>query len=107
MQGSVVDEFVGAELGDQRRSKRLSQIVPLLERAPAAGFPHALGSDADLEGFYRFINNDAFSAEAILAPHVRAAYRRAEDATEVVAIHVPAARTPSCRSAAPRRMIGA
>ena len=68
---SVAGEFAGADLGDGRRSKRLKTISGLLEREPQKGFPRAMGSDAALEGLYRFINNDAFSA----AGHSGAAYR--------------------------------
>ncbi|MFZ5893682.1 MAG: IS4/Tn5 family transposase DNA-binding protein [Myxococcota bacterium] len=53
--GPVSDEFEGAELGDDRLGSRLVRIVRPLERDPASGFPRAMGSDADLEGFHRFI----------------------------------------------------
>ena len=46
-----------------------------------------MGSEAELEGFYRFINNDGFSPGAILAPHVAATLQRARDNTCVVVVH--------------------
>lgn len=85
--GSLVGEFDGADLGDQRRAERLKLIAGQLEQEPAKGFPRALGSDAALEAFYRFINNDAFSAKDILAPHVAATMRRAAGAGPVIAVH--------------------
>lgn len=80
-------DFEGALLGDARRSARLLQIVEALERDPASGFPRALGSAAELEGFYRFINNEAFSATEVFEPHRRATCHRAEEAKDVVVVH--------------------
>jgi hypothetical protein len=85
--GTAAGEFKGADLGDRRRSARLTTIVGTLEEQPARGFPRLLGSDAALEGFYRFINNRAFGAEDIVAPHFAATAARAEDARTVVAVH--------------------
>src|SRR5687767_9580440 len=81
------DEFVGAELGDKRRGGRLLKIVDSLERDPAKSFPRSMGSDDALEGFYRFINNDGFAAEDIVAPHFAATLKRAKAARDVIAIH--------------------
>jgi hypothetical protein len=83
----VAREFAGAELGDQRRSDRLVWIADALHKEPAKGFPRALGSDAALEAFYRFINNDAFSADDIVAPHLLATMKRAAEAKMTLAIH--------------------
>src|ERR1044071_9720091 len=85
--GSLVDEFDGADLGDRRRSERLKLIAGQLEQEPAKGFPRALGSDAALEAFYRFINNDGFTAADILSPHIAATAKRAIGAGPVVAVH--------------------
>jgi hypothetical protein len=46
-----------------------------------------MGSDAELEAFYRFVNNANFSAEAILEPHIEATLRRSQAAGEVLVIH--------------------
>ena len=46
-----------------------------------------MGSDSELEAFYRFINNDHFSADAILEPHVEATLQRSQAAGEVLVIH--------------------
>jgi len=85
--GTAAREFEGAELGDRRRSGRLTSIATALEEQPARGFPRLLGSDAALEAFYRFINNPGFGAEDILAPHVTATCGRAAHAGVVVAVH--------------------
>lgn len=85
--GTAAREFEGAELGDRRRSGRLSLIATALEEQPARGFPRLLGSDAALEAFYRFINNPGFGAEDIVAPHIAATCGRAAEAGVVVAVH--------------------
>jgi len=81
------EDFEGALLGDSRRSARLLQIVEALERDPSSGFPQALESAAELEGFYRFINNDAFNASEVFEPHRRATLHRATQAKEAVIVH--------------------
>lgn len=83
----VTCEFEGASLGDARRSARLLEIAEALDRDPRGGFPRAMGSEAELEGFYRFINNDGFSPGEILAPHVAATLQRARDSACVVVVH--------------------
>lgn len=85
--GAVAEEFAGADLGDRRRTGRLEQIAELLDQQPAVGFPRAFGSDAALEAFYRFINNDGFSADDIVAPHIAATCQRAAESKTVIAVH--------------------
>lgn len=58
-----------------------------IERDPGAGFPRSLESVAELEGFYRLINNEAFDAADMLAPHVAATVHRAKAAGVVLVIH--------------------
>jgi Transposase DNA-binding/Transposase DDE domain len=84
---AIEREFEGAALGDERRNKRLMRLVGAVGRDPSGSFPRAMGSDAELEAFYRFINNDSFSAEAILAPHVEATLRRGREARSVLVLH--------------------
>jgi Transposase DNA-binding/Transposase DDE domain len=83
----VVGEFVGADLGDARLGSRLGAIVTRLAAAPDVGFPQALASGADLEGFYRFIRNEAVTPEALLKPHVDATVSRLSKHAEVLAVH--------------------
>ncbi|HEY8944684.1 MAG TPA: IS4 family transposase [Polyangiaceae bacterium] len=85
--GPVRNEFEGAELGDERLGSRLVRIAQALESDPAGGFPRAMRSDAELEGLYRFINNQRFSADDIIAPHQERTFERAREAGEVLAIH--------------------
>lgn len=81
-------DFSGAELGDARRSARLIRLVGAIAEEPGIGFPRALGSRAELEAFYRFVNNDSFDATAVFRPHRVATLARAVAAQEdVVVIH--------------------
>jgi hypothetical protein len=87
VQADVVDEFAGAELDDPRRSRRLASIASKLMAAPDVGFPEALATEADLEGFYRFLRNDAVTFESVLKVHVTATIARAAAYKQVLAIH--------------------
>lgn len=85
--GAIAGEYAGASLGDERRTARLVAVAEKLEREPSLGFPRALGSEAELEAFYRFINNDGFTAEAALAPHRNATLSRAREHKDVIVVH--------------------
>ena len=84
---SVVPEYVGADLGDERRSKRLVGIVRRLQKKPRAPFPEAMQSSAELEGFYRFVNNPGVDPREILEPHRAATLERATRAKTVLVVH--------------------
>lgn len=69
-------EFGNAELGDQRRSERLVRMADAAMARPEAGLPKMMGSDAELEGTYRFLNHPHIEPEQVLAPHVRRTVER-------------------------------
>jgi Transposase DNA-binding/Transposase DDE domain len=83
----LASELRGAELGDDRRSRRLAEIVERVARRPDASFPGASGSDAELEAIYRFLGNEHVSPEAILEPHKRASHARAVTHEDVLVVH--------------------
>jgi hypothetical protein len=85
--GPISEEYANAQLGDRRRVERAKAIAESLHKQPADGFPRALGSSAELEGFYRFINSDDFSASDIVAPHIAATFRRAAVEGDIIAVH--------------------
>jgi hypothetical protein len=82
----AVTEFATAELGDDRRTQRLVTVATVLADHPAAGFPEACGSRADLKATYRFFANDAIAPAALLASHVSATYERAVEVPRVLAV---------------------
>jgi hypothetical protein len=81
------DEYVGAELGDTRRSDRLAELGMALAALPASSFPEALGDGAALEAAYRFLSNDAVDPDGILQPHYRETAARCEQREDVVVAH--------------------
>ena len=82
----VDSEYAGAALGDQRLNTRLQTIAATLEANPDVGFPHAM-TEAELEAFYRFLNNDRVEPDAILAPHIGATVGRCEGLGTVLCVH--------------------
>lgn len=78
-------EYDGATLGDRRLERRLPRIAEALEEEPGRSFPEALDS-AELEAFYRFVNNDRVSPQAVLAPHQSETVKRCETEGLVVSI---------------------
>ena len=87
MKRNFRNEFKGAELGDARRSKRMTELGMALSTLPAASFPRALGDGAKLEAAYRFLRNPDVDAGAMLAPHVRESASRCGAHTTVVIAH--------------------
>jgi hypothetical protein len=87
LEGSVASEFARADLGDVRRVRRLASIAARLSSKPGTPFPRALATEADLQGFYRFVRNKAVTFERLLQPHVAATVDRIAEHDEVLALH--------------------
>src|SRR6478752_4850446 len=83
----LVEEASCAELGDERRTDRLGRIVAKLARAPSASLPSALGTDAEVQAAYRFMNNEDVFFYDVLSPHIQAAIGRATSAHTVLVLH--------------------
>ena len=79
-------EFESINLGDERRNRRAGQLVGTISQRPGAGFPSAFEKEADLEAFYRFVNNDSVELSALQAPHRQESWRRAAAGGEAVLI---------------------
>jgi hypothetical protein len=63
-------EFGFAQLGDQRRNKRLVNIAEHLAASPGGTLPQAFTDWAELKAAYRFFSQRDVSFEGVLAPHV-------------------------------------
>lgn len=74
-------------MGDARLNQRLSRIVSALWESPEKGFPQAMTSEAEVEGFYRFMVNERVDPKELLTPHLEASAARAAQQDEVLAIH--------------------
>lgn len=58
----MLHEFGEVDLGDERRTARLLEVVTRLARRPGASFPQASGGDwASLKATYRLLDNPAIS----------------------------------------------
>src|SRR5258705_1901246 len=79
-------EMVDAELGDDRLTQRLGQLIDSLADRAGQSFPKAL-DDSELEGAYRFFGNVKVTPEAILAPHFRQTAKRAAGHKHVLVVH--------------------
>lgn len=62
-------EFGFAQLGDQRRNKRLVNIAEHLAARPGGTLPQAFDHWAELKAAYRFFGQRGVSFERVLAPH--------------------------------------
>jgi hypothetical protein len=83
---NLASEMSGAEFGDARLSRRLGRVVEALQGAPDQSFP-SLFDDGQLEGAYRFFNNEAVKPAAILQPHVAATVARMADERAALVVH--------------------
>lgn len=76
-------EFATVDLGDKRLSRRVARTASVLASSPAGGFPKVLSS-AELEGYYRLVNNEAVTFAALLAAHAESTKTRAVGLPRVV-----------------------
>lgn len=78
----AMEEMKTADLGDERREKRLALLLSALGERPAASIPAACGGHAETTAAYRFFNNKNVFTQAILQPHYdRTKQRIAENRT--------------------------
>lgn len=70
------DEFANADLGDERRNRRLSAVVTKLAESPAASLMAANGGWAETMATYRLLNSPEVTPSALLAPHQQAVILR-------------------------------
>ena len=65
----IEQEAQGADFGDKRLALRLHKILSGFDQHPSASIPGALGGWADVNGAYRFFDNDSVTMQKILDPH--------------------------------------
>jgi hypothetical protein len=68
--------FGHANLGDKRRTKRLIKLADQMRLRPGGTLPQKLRNPADLQAFYRLMDKDDVTHEAILDAHRRATLQR-------------------------------
>ena len=84
---SPCSEFERAELKDGRLTARLCRVVEALSVNPAASFPKAMPSEAELEGVYRLVRNEKVTFDRVVSPHVAATVERASAHETVLVLH--------------------
>jgi hypothetical protein len=80
------EEFASAQLGDQRRVKRLLTIARDFYAHPQANIPQACRTRAKTKATYRFFEDDHHNMDTILAPHYEATLMRCEQEKVVFAV---------------------
>lgn len=80
--------FADANLGDARRNRRLVETADLMARRPGGSLPRKLNNPKDLKAFYRLMDCDQVTHEAILTPHRDATWKKiAETDSPVLILH--------------------
>ncbi len=87
VQGWAWDELGHADLGDERRTRRLVRLTADLAARPGESIPDALVGWAELKAAYRFFDNGAIDPDAILAAHRDATVRRCAPLPRVLIVH--------------------
>jgi Transposase DNA-binding/Transposase Tn5 dimerisation domain/Druantia protein DruA len=80
------EEFGDTDLGDQRLTKRLVQIVRDFCARPQASIPQACQSRSKTKAAYRFFEHPEITMDKILEPHYEATLGRAREEEVVLAV---------------------
>jgi len=80
------EEFSGADVGDERLTRRLLGLARDLYAKPQAHIPQACGSRAKTKAAYRFLDNENVTMEKILSSHYEATIRRMRKEKVVFAV---------------------
>jgi hypothetical protein len=80
------EEFNGAELGDERLTKRLVSLARDLYAKPQANIPQACGSRAKTKAAYRFFDHDDVTMDNILKSHYDTTKKRIREHQVVLAV---------------------
>lgn len=83
---AIEEEFDGMRLPDARLESRARKSAKRIWKNPDTVFPLAM-TTAELEGFYRLINNSRVTFEQILKPHVESTLGRVSHFEEVAVVH--------------------
>lgn len=80
--------FGGADLGDERRERRLPQLVDAVVRHPGGTLPEKLPRAADRDAFHRLCEAEEVTHAAVLAPHRAKVLQKLHDTSKfLLAVH--------------------
>ena len=85
-EGWAANEFREVDLGDKRRTKRLIRLAEERSERPNGSISASCGGKAATKAAYRFLDNEAVGAEAILDGHYQASTERAAGEKIVLAV---------------------
>lgn len=81
---TIVDEFLSADLGDERLNARLQSLAQTLAAKPNESIPAAADSRAEWEAAYRFFDNDRVTPDKVFKPHRDVTLERVRQVSSVV-----------------------
>lgn len=87
MKNQILQEVDGIKLGDARLDKRIKNILERISEKPGESFPSIFSDKAELEAFYRFVENPYIDSEDIFAAHQKASIERCRQAKKVLILH--------------------
>lgn len=82
----AIEELATIDLGDPRRTRRLTRLLSDLGERPGTGIPSACGTAAATKAAYRVLDNDAVAAADIRDAHVAATGERVRGEPLVLAV---------------------
>lgn len=80
------EELSGGPFGDTRLNDRARSMADALAQKPNVSIPAALVTKADIEGCYRFFNNERVTPDKILQPHIEATRKRIDAVSFVLLV---------------------
>jgi len=80
------EEFAFAELGDQRRNRRLVNIATKLAANPGGTLPQAFPDWAELKAAYRFFYTPTVDFQRVVQPHLERTRQRCQEPGEYLII---------------------
>lgn len=89
MTAEIERELGTVDLGDARLDQRARFIVRRWQETPDASFPSMVGSAAELQALYRFMDLETVTWQSLLAAHSAQALARIDEATpgDVLIVH--------------------
>ena len=80
-------QFMGCQLGDWRRTERLVKIATAMMEAPGVSIPQQMKSTAGTKAAYRFLSDEGYQYEDLIAPHWAETRRMAGRERVVLMVH--------------------
>ena len=76
-----------ASFGDFRLTERFKMIVSAIQKEPQSSFPRIFSNKAQLEAFYRFMNNERVNSSEIIRASCDETKKKLRKSEPVIAIH--------------------